>query len=149
MKLYRLGICRFSAELSGEGARINGGRWNSIGVPAVYFANSRALAVLEVLVHLPTLLLPDDFCMTEFSCEASFLEIEKKSLPENWNTFPFLKQLQLIGDRFFKTNEFPLLKVPSAVVSGEFNFILNPLHSEALKMKLVDKSYFSFDPRLF
>jgi len=36
----------------GEGARLHGGRWNSPGKPAVYLADTRALAALEVLVHL-------------------------------------------------------------------------------------------------
>ena len=149
MELYRLGSCKFSADTSGEGSRIYGGRWNTVGVPAVYLASSRALAVLEVLVHLPPALLPSDFCMAIFELEATAFEITESQLPTGWNTFPFLKQVQLIGNNFFKEGKHLLLKVPSAVVSGEFNYIMNPIHLEASKLILLSKSQFTFDNRLF
>lgn len=149
MKLYRLGNCKFSGNLSGEGARINGGRWNSIGVPAVYFANSRALAVLEVLVHLSPIFLPDNFCMVEFEVDLNYFEIEEENLLKDWNVFPFLKSVQKIGDQLLKENNFPIIKVPSAIVKGEFNFVLNPLHPQSANIKLMDSKSFSFDERLF
>ncbi|MEO5909603.1 MAG: RES family NAD+ phosphorylase [Pelobium sp.] len=149
MKLYRLGNCMFSGNLSGEGARIYGGRWNSIGVPAVYFANSRALAVLEVLVHLSPVFLPDNFCMVEFEVDGNYFEIQEENLPKDWNVFPFLKNVQKIGDQFLKDNGSPLIKVPSAIVKGEYNFVLNPLHHESGNIKLMDSRPFSFDERLF
>ncbi|HET8828300.1 MAG TPA: RES family NAD+ phosphorylase [Pelobium sp.] len=148
MELYRLGACNFSENLSGEGAKIYGGRWNSEGVPAVYFASSRALAVLEVLVHLPTGLLPNNFCMARFKVDDNFTEFKSDELPDKWEIYPFLKQTQLMGNQFFKRNESLLLKVPSAIVSGEFNYVANPLHSDIKKIKFLDKVKFSFDDRL-
>lgn len=149
MELYRLGSCKFSADTSGEGSRLFGGRWNTIGVPAIYFASSRALAVLEVLVHLPPALLPSDFCMAIFKLETTSFEITQNQLPTGWNTFPFLKQVQLIGNAFFKESKHLLLKVPSAVVEGEFNYIMNPQHPEASQLTLLNKAQFTFDNRLF
>lgn len=64
MELLRL--CRRPhADLSGEGARIFGGRWNSPGRPVVYLAEHPALAALELRVHLdlPFELLPNDFVL--------------------------------------------------------------------------------------
>ncbi|TKB97027.1 RES family NAD+ phosphorylase [Pedobacter cryophilus] len=149
MELYRLGSCKFSADTSGEGSRLYGGRWNTIGVPAVYFASSRALAVLEVLVHLPPALLPSDFCMAILKLETIAFEITENQLPTGWNTFPFLKQVQLIGNSFFKEGKHLLLKVPSAVVSGEFNYIMNPKHKQAKDIVFIKNEPFSFDSRLF
>ncbi len=148
MELYRLGTCHFVDNLSGEGAKIYGGRWNSEGVPAVYFASSRALAVLEVLVHLPTGLLPKNYCMASFEVDVEFAEFQLKDFPEKWGVYPFLKQTQLMGNQFFKQNKFPLLKVPSAIVSGDFNYVANPFHADIKKIKLIDKVMFSFDDRL-
>ncbi len=148
MELYRLGACHYADNLSGEGARIYGGRWNSEGVPAVYFASSRALAVLEVLVHLPTGLLPSNFCMTNFTLDSSFVELKAEDLPAKWQSYPFGKQTQMLGNRFFKENTALLLKVPSAIVSGDFNYVANPLHPCIKNIKLIEKVGFSFDDRL-
>ncbi|WP_017257857.1 RES family NAD+ phosphorylase [Pedobacter arcticus] len=148
MQLYRLGVCHYADSLSGEGAKIYGGRWNSEGVPAVYFASSRALAVLEVLVHLPTGLLPKNYCMAIFEFDAEFAEFNPEDLPEKWQVYPFLKRTQTLGNQFFKQNEFPVLKVPSAIVSGDFNYVANPLHPYIKKIKFIEKVSFSFDDRL-
>jgi len=148
MELYRLGVCRYSGNLSGEGARLYGGRWNAEGVRAVYFASSRALAVLEVLVHLPTGLLPKDFCMTTFKVEADFIEFKVAELPEKWQSFPFIKSTQILGNQFFKDRKSLLLKVPSAIVAGDFNYIANPAHPNINKIKYSETVSFSFDDRL-
>ena len=148
MELYRLGACHFVDNLSGEGAKIYGGRWNSEGIPALYFASSRALAVLEVLVHLPTGLLPKNYCMATFKLDAEFAEFNPEDLPEKWQTYPFLKRTQTLGNQFFKQNAFPVLKVPSAIVSGDFNYVANPLHPDIKKIKFIEKVNFSFDDRL-
>ena len=148
MELYRLGNCQYSGNLSGEGAKIYGGRWNSEGIPAVYFASSRALAVLEVLVHLPTGLLPRNFCMATFEVNADFTEFNADELPAKWQSIPFTKTTQMMGNQFFKESKSLLLKVPSAIVSGDFNYVVNPLHNSITKVKLVEKVGFSFDDRL-
>jgi RES domain-containing protein len=148
MELYRLGACRYADNLSGEGAKMYSGRWNSEGVPAVYFASSRALAVLEVLVHLPTGLLPNNFCMATFETNVGFTEFNSGDLPDKWQSYPFLKRTQVLGNRFFKENKSLLLKVPSAIVNGDFNYIANPLHPDIKKLKFLEKVTFSFDDRL-
>ena len=148
MELFRLGNCKFCSDLSGEGARLYSGRWNSVGVSAVYFATTRALALLEVLVHLPPNLLPENFCMSVFKIDASFFELKTDELPSNWNFFPFPKKIQLLGDEFFKNEKNFLLKVPSAIIEGEFNIVMNPRHSKAKEMILKSSSAFSWDSRL-
>ena len=148
MELYRLGVCHNADNLSGEGAKMYSGRWNSESVPAVYFASSRALAVLEVLVHLPTGLLPSNFCMARFEVKADFFEFKTEDLPQKWQSYPFLKRTQILGNQFFRENKSLLLKVPSAIVNGDFNYIANPLHPDIKKLKFLEKVSFSFDDRL-
>lgn len=148
MELFRLGACQYVDRLSGEGAKIYSGRWNSEGVPAVYFASSRALAVLEVLVHLPTGLLPSNFCMVKFEIDVEPAIFNLEDLPEKWQVYPFLKSTQLMGNQFLKKKESLLLKIPSAIVNGEFNYIANPLHADINKIKITEKVTFSFDDRL-
>ncbi len=149
MEIYRLSSCNFIEDLTGEGARIYGGRWNSVGVPAIYFANSRALSVLEVLVHLPPNYLPENFCIATFEWNISITEIKVKELPIDWNLFPYPKMVQVFGDNLLKNSKSALIKIPSSIVEGEFNFILNPKHQDAKNMIKKGSESFSFDKRLF
>lgn len=148
MLLYRIAKCQYARDLSGTGARLYGGRWNSIGRPVVYMASSRALAVLEVLVHLPPALIPNDFCQATFEVPDDADEIIISSLPPNWQEYPEPSVLKTMGDAFLKANRHLLLKVPSAVVTQEYNYLLNPAHTAMQNVKLVDQVPFNFDERL-
>jgi RES domain-containing protein len=69
-------------------------------------------------------------------------------LPKDWNSIPFLSSTQLIGDQFLKKNNALVLKVPSVVISDEFNYLINPQHPDFKKIKIIEKNRFVFDPRL-
>ena len=115
--------------MSGTGAKLFGGRWNSVGVPMLYLASSRALAALEVLAHLTSIQDPESFCITVFEVpDNSIEEVEKYLLPKDWNTYPSPSSLKKIGDAFTKSNQSLLLKVPSAIVEDECNYLLNVNH---------------------
>ncbi|MGN6178463.1 MAG: RES family NAD+ phosphorylase [Mucilaginibacter sp.] len=149
MILYRIAKCNYAADLSGAGARLYGGRWNSIGQPMVYMAASPSLAVLEVLVHLPPSIFPANFCLAEFDIsDNSILTADNASLPDDWQDVSPPIALKRLGDAFLKQNKYLLMKVPSVIVPQEFNYLLNPLHTDAAKIKLVEKKAFSFDARL-
>jgi RES domain-containing protein len=148
MLLYRIAKCTYINDLSGTGARLYGGRWNSIGRPVVYMASSRALAVLEVLVHLPPTLIPDNFCQITFEVPDDVQTLNVKSLPANWQEYPEPSILKNIGDAFLKANKHLLLKVPSAVVKEEYNYLLNPAHPGIASVKAIDQQPFNFDERL-
>lgn len=149
MILYRIAKCNYAADLSGAGARLYGGRWNSIGQPMVYMAASPSLAVLEVLVHLPPSIFPANFCLAEFDIsDNSILTADNASLPDDWQDVSPPIALKRLGDAFLKQNKYLLMKVPSVIVPQEFNYLLNPLHADAAKIKLVEKKPFSFDARL-
>jgi RES domain-containing protein len=150
MIVFRLSSMRYAEDLSGKGAELYGGRWNSIGTPIIYSASSRALAMAEVAVHLHYQKIPNDMMMIELYLPEDFMtSIPLNQLHGDWENFPYSMQTQFIGDDFIKKNKLLGLKVPSAVVKGDFNFLINPRHEEIKKVKVVNISPFRFDSRIF
>lgn len=151
MKVYRLSRRKYAEELSGKGAAMVGGRWNSRGTELIYTAQSRALAMAEVAVHLTLATLPDDFVMVEIDIPdtISVSDMEPEKLPKHWNSFPYNLRTQSIGDEFVKSEKSCLLKIPSAVVPGDHNFLINPKHIDFSKISISAVENFPFDERLF
>jgi len=132
-----------------EGARVEGGRWNSPGTPVVYTSQSAALAVLEMLVHLGRssilhayVLIP---CMLD---DAVVSRLDRKRLPRNWRSYPVPPELQLIGDEWVKSGMSAALEVPSAVIETDSNYLLNPHHRDFHAIRVMDPQGFEFDLRL-
>jgi RES domain-containing protein len=149
MILYRIAKCAYVTDLAGTGARLYGGRWNSVGQSMVYLSSSPALAVLEVLVHLSPTIFPGDFCLAEFEApDNDVLTIDKNTLPHNWQDPSPPDKLKQLGNDFLKRKEHLFMKVPSVIVPDDFNYLLNPLHLKAAKVKLIRQQPFSFDERL-
>jgi RES domain-containing protein len=151
MKVFRLSRRKFSLELNGKGAAKFGNRWNSKGVEVLYTAESRALAMAEVAVHLTVATLPKDYMMMtiEIPNSVAIEELKLSELKDGWNNFPHIKDTQKIGDLFIDNNNTCILKVPSAVVKGDFNYLINPYHADFRKIKIEDVSEFPFDKRMF
>lgn len=147
MLLYRITRKDF-ADLSGTGSRLYGGRWNSEGRAAVYLAASRSLAMLEALVHLDPTNIPDNLCLMQVDVPDDFEEFDAKLLPHNWESYDDQYMLKQIGNNFLLKKEKLLLKVPSAIVKQEFNFLFNPLHPKAAEAKVISTEPFAFDVRL-
>jgi len=148
MILYRITNSRYADDLSGSGARLYGGRWNSEGRAMVYLASSRSLAILESLAHLSPTNIPGDYVMLTIEVPDDFFSIDEKLLPGNWNEYPEPNILKQIGNSFLQKDEYLLLKVPSAIVPEEFNYLMNPMHLKAGKVKIISKVPFSFDERI-
>ncbi len=148
MILYRLTRKKYVNDLSGAGAKVFGGRWNSVGLLMLYLASSRSLAVLEVLVHLQPTFIPDDYCMITIEAPDDFEAVDEKHLPKNWQESPDEHNFKKIGDKFLRESKKLLLKVPSSIVKEEFNYLANPLHAKASKLKVIQIDPFSFDSRL-
>jgi len=148
MILYRIVRCVYADDLSGTGARLYGGRWNSEGKSMVYMASSRSLAVLEALVHFNPTNLPDDYCMTMIETPDNIAEVDINLLPKNWQEYPEQNILKQMGNAFLQQSKHLLLKVPSALVNEEYNYLMNPLHKLAGLVKILSKQPFSFDERL-
>lgn len=151
MNVYRLAKFKFSQDLSGKGAEVAGGRWNSKGTALVYTCESRALCTTEIAVHTPLGIIPDDYHLITIALPKNIKvkEISLPSLPDDWKTFPHSNATQEIGDQFGQAGAYLVLKVPSAVVQGDFNFLLNPRHKDFNSVKIVATEPFEFDKRLF
>ncbi len=150
MIVYRISKCVYASDLTGEGARLAGGRWNSRGIPAIYTSESRALCALEVAVHLPLKLAPKDYCLSVMEIPASLIfQPDNELLPDRWNHIPHTDASQKYGDAFLQSNQYMALRVPSAIVPEEYNVIINPRHPEISTIKIHDVLSFPFDERLF
>lgn len=151
MIVYRISQGKYKEDLSGTGAEMYGGRWNNKGTKMLYTASSIALAMAEVTVHVDHSILPEDFYVIYI--EIPDTQIPKVTLKElshfNWNSHPPSFQTQEIGDKFIAANDFIALRVPSAVVPGEFNILVNPDHKAKSSIKVIDVQPFPFDKRLF
>lgn len=148
MIVYRLSKAAFAKDLSGRGAEMVGGRWNSRGNAMLYTSQSIALCVTEIAVHVPLGIMPKDFQLVSIELpDVPILELKK--LPSDWQSFPHADATQHLGDVFLKENRFLILKVPSATVQGEFNYLINPKHKDFAKIKVVKIESFTFDQRLF
>jgi RES domain-containing protein len=153
MIVYRIEREKYlKTALAGIGASMSKGyRWNSFNTRLVYTAESRALATLEVSVHLDLSEdLPTDRYYVEIEIPEDIMiqEVNIEDLPEGWNAKPPTVITQTIGDDIVNQNESAVLKVPSSIVPQEFNYLINPHHPDARKINVVGKSLMNFDSRL-
>ncbi|WP_259780681.1 RES family NAD+ phosphorylase [Aestuariispira ectoiniformans] len=139
------------ADLSGEGARRKGGRWNSRGKAMVYLSAEASLPLLEILVHLdvPPDLLPQDYVLMRVD-----LEPLAKSNPDIWLEVGPTDVLEDkaskdFGDQWLEEERSPLLQVPSVIVQEANNLLLNPAHPAVTALAKPILRPFDFDHRLF
>ena len=149
MIVYRLVNGDFKDDLSGTGSKLYGGRWNSAGLNAVYTTENISLAILEILVHIKRYRIPSDYHLLSINIPDTIkpMIINKEKLKKNWKDDP--PYSQFIGDEFLKETQSLILKVPSSIVDQENNFILNPSHADASKIKITSTMLFEFDKRLY
>jgi RES domain-containing protein len=133
----------------GEGARLEGGRWNSPGTPVVYTSGSAALAALELLVHLGRGSILSAYVLIACAFEDALVaQLDQRRLPSNWRSYPAPTELQLIGDAWVKAGTSAVLEVPSAVIATDANYLLNPRHTDFRTIRVSDQKRFEYDPRL-
>lgn len=152
MSLLAWRICdaRFAATMwQGAGARDYGGRWNSKGVAVAYASESRALAAMEQLVHLIPPQLLERYVASSITLEQHQIErVDLTLLPPNWRNAVAPPALRRIGDAWAASARSLALAVPSAVVEGETNYLINPLHPDFAPAIKSPPTAFTFDPRL-
>jgi RES domain-containing protein len=136
------------ADLTGEGARLVGGRWNSAGRPAVYLAEAPSLAILETVVHLDLdrETLPPDYVLIEVDFQG--LTEEADWLEEGPNVPPSDQDCRSLGDSFLASGKALALRVPSVIAPMSRNLIVNPAHPLAAKAHIHAVTPFAFDRRL-
>ena len=138
-----------AAAFDGEGARINGGRWNSPGNPVVYTAGSAALAALEMLVHLGKATTLSAYVLATCTFNEDLVSrVDRSKLPTNWRSYPAPPELQRAGDEWVKRQESAVLEVPSVIIDTEFNYLVNPTHPDFARVTIAAPRPFEFDLRL-
>jgi RES domain-containing protein len=153
MKVYRIEREKYlDTTLSGGGAfRMEGYRWNSLNTSVVYTSASRALATLEVSVHIDLSEdLPKDrfYIEIEIPDDVNIVELNVNDLPQNWDSKPPILETQFIGDDFVAQRSAAVLKVPSSIVPPEFNYLINPAHPDSAKIKVISTEALVFDGRM-
>lgn len=147
--IWRIVTARFADNaFSGEGARLFGGRWNRKGLPMVYTADSRSLALLEMMVQDDPLRARYLLIPAFLPSEVSLRELEVAELGEDWRALSSRDRLQAIGNDWLQARESCMLSVPSAVVPAERNFLINPLHPDFLKIAIGEAEALETDVRL-
>ncbi|MCC5925914.1 MAG: RES family NAD+ phosphorylase [Bacteroidetes bacterium] len=144
MRVFRIEREKYlDTTLKGIGAALTEGfRWNSLNTYLVYTSESRALATLEIAVHLD---LSEDVPTDRFYVEidipdsVEILELKQEDLPKGWDAKPPALESQYIGDDFVRENSAAVLKVPSSIVPLAFNYLINPQHADAEKITVVSK----------
>lgn len=150
MIVFRLCHGKHKADISGKGAEIAGGRWNSKGKRILYTSESRALCTAEVAVHMPLGITPQNYYLQSIEIpRCKVIEIDAQKLSDDWKNFPHEVSTKSVGDDFIDENKYLVLKVPSAVVQDEYNYLINPYHRLFAKVKIIKIEPYRFDKRLF
>ncbi len=149
MYVWRICASKYrETAFSGIGGLYVPGRWHFQGVKIVYTAESLALASLEIFVHLESDNVPLVAIKAWLGDEMEIEEITSDRLPDSWQETSAYPQLQKLGRDWLREQRTPILKVPSAVVPVEFNYLLNPQHPK-LKVDLEPPIVFKFDRRMW
>ena len=151
MEVYRITQEEYANDLSGNGARLFGGRWNSEGFYALYVASSRSLALLETLAHTPARMLQQKVYMLVTIAvpdKMSIREITISKLGAGWDVPDIRQYTQKMGNHFLLAKNELLLAVPSVLVPEENNYVLNPLHTDFKKVKVIHHRRIGFDKRM-
>lgn len=150
MICYRLSKEEFANDLSGYGAELSGGRWNSKGVPMLYTCVSQSLCVLEIAVRLSVIDIPDKLKLITISVKDSIVrKVEVNELPTDWQKFPHLRTSQIFGDELISNSKYKAFQIPSAIVPAEYNLIINPKKVTKEEIEILSIEDFYIDERLF
>lgn len=125
MIVYRIGKAKWSKDLSGEGSRLNGGRWNNIGTACIYTSSSRALSLLEYSAHTPLDLIPRALSFTAYDIpEDKIFGCREAMLPGNWKQVAHSLECKNFGSNLLSHHL--IVQFPSVILPYEHNFLLNP-----------------------
>jgi RES domain-containing protein len=139
-----------ASAFDGAGARLYGSRWSSQGLRVAFAAETLSLAVLEMLVHLQNSYPMAGYAVFTVDFPQELVEIlNPNSLPQHWRRFPTPPEVQAIGDQWLRISSSVLLRVPSAIIPHEHNFLINPTHADFSKLEIAGPVPFDIDPRIF
>jgi len=149
MFVYRIGKTRFARDIGGEGARLNGGRWNNVGTACIYTSESRALAMLEYTVNVNIEDIPRALSITAFELPGPVIyELKVPDLPGDWRNMPAPSSTKDFGTILLTDSAIHIIKVPSTVIIEEYNYLINPIHANNKNIRIVDVKDFVYDVRI-
>ena len=148
MEVFRITKKKYASGLFAPGVA---GRWNENGEEVIYAASSRSLACLENMVHRSgrggtisyrtmVIYIPDHLATEQLNLH---------DLPEKWNGTSLCPECRMMGSEWYRSKRTAVLKVPSAIIPDELNYVINTRHPDFSQIKLVDSLPFLFDQRLF
>jgi RES domain-containing protein len=139
---------RAADAFTGEGARRYGGRWNPKGLRVVYTASTRSLAMLEMLVQDQPLRAEYVIIAVRIPPSIRVDGVASSALPSDWRSPRQSEYLRRSGTEWLERADTAVLRVPSAVVPQESNYLLNPAHADFGKIKYGKPETFIPDDRL-
>jgi RES domain-containing protein len=138
MIVYRIGKSKFSDDLTGEGAKRVGGRWNHPGVPCIYAGATKSLCLLEFSAHATLDTIPRALSFTTYEIPGRLIkEIKTGELPGNWSQWPHPKESRDFGTKLLNKNADLILQMPSAILNDEYIYVINPSHPKMKEVKIV------------
>ena len=147
MIIYRLATPKYANDLSGEGASIYGGRWNPVGIKALYASQNISLCILEILARTQKKINPPGYQLVTIELpEGEMTTIRLAGLKQGWKQH--IEYTQVIGEEFLKENKSLVMQVPSAIVEKENNFLINPLYKNFNGLKVLSIEALDLDKRL-
>lgn len=145
MIVYRCSLRKWANDLSGTGSFLHGGRWNTAGTRLLYTAENNVLAAFEVALRIPLDQISKNYVMIPVEVPDG-VETYTPRLPKNW--YSDIELTQHIGDTFVKEGQSLLMKVPSALITDSYNYLINPAHSLIAKVRPREPRTILFDKRL-
>ncbi len=138
-------------DLTGAGAKISGGRWNSVGTPLVYSASNIALATIETVLHLRNGGLPFNRFLVRIDVPDGVwnTRLVLNPLPGGWDAVPCGMTSRTTGDTWAASSSSALLLVPSVSVPDEYNVLINPRHPDVASITATTIKRWVYDPRFF
>lgn len=148
MEVYRITKTKYSNDISGEGARLYGGRWNRPGLAVIYTSESRSLALLELIVHFSSKsAFKENYSYITFTIKENLIENLDINLLPNNELEPNDDRLWKITDYYFQDKKVAALRVPSVLIPQENNIIINPYHFELKNWALKEIETINLDER--
>ena len=147
MIVYRLSHSKYAFILRSSGAA---NRWNKLFQFVIYCSENISLCALELLAHTSGIRPAGEFKIMEIEISGKYTmnSIDTVQLPENWHQFQSYAFTQSMGSEWYESKSSLIMKVPSAIIQSEFNYIINTQHQDFIKkVKLIEIKDFFWDSR--
>ncbi len=149
MIVYRISSRKYADDLTGEGARLHGGRWNHKLTPCLYTAATRALAILEYSVNVNIDDIPRALSIASIEIpDTGILKLDQAQLPGDWQHAPAPSSTKDFVTALLNQNQYLTIRTSSVVIPEEHNYLVNPLHPGMRKVRIVEIKDCVYDLRI-